>query len=75
MLSGNLPSSCHFLRASSSQPDANNTITIEVYSLEIPDRVCADQLTPFSATVPLGSYPEGNYTIKVNDQVLGEFNR
>jgi hypothetical protein len=30
-------------------------------------------LEPFSASIPLGSYPEGQYSVMVNGEKLGEF--
>jgi hypothetical protein len=73
VLQGNLPDPCHSLRVVVSPPDANNVINLEVYSVVDPSVACTTVLEPFSAIIPLGSYPDGEYTVMVNGERLGQF--
>jgi hypothetical protein len=71
-LSGSLPTPCHQLRVEVSEPDEENRILVEVYSLVDPDEVCIQVLEPFEANVPLGSFESGSYTVLVNGEQVGE---
>jgi len=73
VLQGNLPDPCHSLRVVVTPPDANNVINLEVYSVVDPGKACITVLKPFTATIPLGSYTEGEYTVMVNGERLGLF--
>ncbi|HEX9091614.1 MAG TPA: hypothetical protein VF831_08995 [Anaerolineales bacterium] len=73
LLQGNLPDPCHRLRLVAAQPDKSNSINLEVYSLADPGVICITVLRPFEASVPLGSFPGGHYTVYVNGELLGEF--
>lgn len=72
-LKGNLPTPCHKLRVAANQPDADNKIIIEVYSVTDPNTACVLVLEPFEVNFPLGSFPEGNYTIWINGEQAAEF--
>jgi hypothetical protein len=72
-LAGNLPTPCDQLRVAVSPPDADNKIVVDVYSLSDPDAICAEVLKPFTATIPLGSFPSGHYTLWVNGEQVAEF--
>lgn len=69
---GSLPTPCHHLRADVSEPDAQNRIQVEVYSLVDPDTACIQVLEPFQQGINLGSYPQGSYTIVVNGEQVAE---
>jgi hypothetical protein len=73
ILQGNLSDPCHNLRVVVTPPDLQNTLFLEVYSLVDPDTACITVIEPFTATIPLGSYPSGQYTVMVNGILLGEF--
>jgi hypothetical protein len=73
VLKGNLPTPCHELRVVYNQPDAQNEIQLEVYSVADPNAVCAQMLKPFEQNIPLGSFSGGHYTIWVNGRQVGEF--
>jgi hypothetical protein len=73
ILRGSLPDPCHELRVVPSAPDGDNNINIEVYSLADPSKSCITVLEPFEATISLGSFQPGSYTIFVNGEKLGEF--
>ena len=72
-LSGNLPTPCHALRIVVDKPDANSNIAVDVYSVVDPNAICLQVLQGFQASVSLGSFPAGHYTITVNGEVAGEF--
>jgi hypothetical protein len=72
-LSGTLPDPCHFLRVVVTPPDNSDTINIEVYSLVDPNTACITKVESFTASIPLGSYSSGVYTVMVNGGRLGQF--
>ena len=74
-LKGNLPTPCHYLRAEVSEPDDQNRIFVEVYSLIEPDVICVQVLQDFDSRIDLGSYPDGSYTVWVNGEQVGEFDQ
>ena len=71
--SGNLPTPCHELRAVVSEPDEENKISADVYSLVDPDMICTQVLKPFQANMDLGTFPTGHYTVWINGVIVGEF--
>jgi hypothetical protein len=72
-LVGNLPTPCHELRAVVLLSKDGERIDVELYSLSDPDQLCTQVLEPFSASIPLGNYTEGSYTVWVNEKIVGEF--
>jgi hypothetical protein len=72
-LTGSLPTPCHYLRADISEPDAQNRIDIEVYSLVDPDVTCIQVLESFQTGINLGSFPQGSYTVLLNGEQVAEF--
>ena len=72
-LSGDLPTPCHELRVEIKEPDPENKIKVEVYSVVDPDQVCIQVLEPFQANIDLGTFPSGHYTVWVNGKMVGEF--
>ena len=72
-ITGDLPTPCNQLRAEIHEPDAENRIVVDVYSVVDPDQVCVQVLEPFAESIDLGTYPTGHYTVWVNDQMAGEF--
>ena len=72
-LKGTLPTPCHHLRAKVSGPDAENRIQVEVYSLVDPNEICIQIIQEFDTSIPLGSFPNGSYTIWLNGKQVGEF--
>ncbi|MGE5124392.1 MAG: hypothetical protein ACM3H7_07730, partial [Acidobacteriaceae bacterium] len=73
VLKGSLPDACHQLRVTVTQPDENDVINLEAYSVARPDAICTANLRPFEAPVLLGSYSSGHFIIYINGQMLGEF--
>ncbi len=72
-LTGSMSDPCHSLRVVVTRADANNTINLEVYSLVDPNTACVTKIEPFTASIPLGSYSTGRYTVMVNGESLGQF--
>ncbi|MGD9091346.1 MAG: hypothetical protein PVF74_00755 [Anaerolineales bacterium] len=72
-MKGNVPTPCHHLRATVHEPDAQNRIEVEVFSLSEPDVVCIQVLQAFESSISLGPYPDGRYTVWVNGEKMGEF--
>lgn len=73
VLTGTMSDPCHNLRAVVTPADANNTINIDVYSLFDSSSACVTKEEPFTASIPLGSYASGDYTVNVNGAKLGTF--
>ena len=55
------------------QPDSENKINVEVYSVVDQDQVCTQVLKPFQENIDLGTFPGGHYTVWVNGDMVGEF--
>ena len=72
-LKGNLPTPCHQLRIAVSPPDAENKVSVEVYSVSNPDEICIQVLAPFEVNYPLGSFPTGTYSLWVNGVKVADF--
>ena len=73
ILRGNLPTPCHNLRVIINPPDGDNNIDVATYSVSDPSAICAQVLQSFDASIPLGSFPTGHYTVSVNGERVGEF--
>ena len=73
LVKGNLPTPCHELRAVYYEPDADNKIKLEIYSVAKLDAVCVQMLQPFEQGIYLGSFPSGHYTVWVNEEKVAEF--
>ena len=71
-ITGMLPTPCHQLRYDVAEPDLENRIEIDLYSVSDPERICAQVLVPFEVNIPLGELPAGEYTIWVNGKLAGE---
>ena len=73
ILSGDLPDPCHKLRVAVTAAGADNHVNLEVYSLTNASEICTSVLQPFAATIPLGTYSGGHFSVYVNGELLGEF--
>jgi hypothetical protein len=72
-LVGNLSNPCHQLRANVSEPDDQNRIMIELYSLVESGKVCSSIIEEIDVQIPIGSFSDGDYTVWVNGEQVGEF--
>lgn len=70
-LSGALPTPCHQLRVLVPEPDDQDQIWVEVYSLSDPAEICIQVLEPFEVSIPLGEYSRGEYEVLVNGESIG----
>lgn len=70
---GSMPSVCSELRIEVEPPDENFRIFIEVYSLMDSDVTCDRVFQRFEASILLGTYSSGRYTVWVNDGLAGDF--
>lgn len=70
-LSGELPTPCHDLRVVVSPPDESNQIQISVYSVSDPEVMCIQVLSPFDATIPIGDFTSGSYSVFINGESIG----
>ena len=73
ILNGSLSDPCHQLRVVVTPAIINNAINLDVYSVFNPKLACITVIKPFSATIPLGSYASGHYSVYVNGQLVREF--
>ncbi len=73
VLAGSMPDPCHSLRVVVTPTTASNLINVEIYSLVDQTTACITVIKPFTASIPLGSYSSGRYTVMVNDERLGQF--
>ncbi|MDP1715319.1 MAG: hypothetical protein Q8L41_11310 [Anaerolineales bacterium] len=72
-LSGSLPSVCNELRIEVAPPNENFQVVMEVYSLANPNIRCEHVLQQFEASILLGVYSTGRYTVWVNEGLVGDF--
>lgn len=72
-LLGYMPSVCSELRISVEPPDEEFHIFIEVYSLMDTSITCDRVFQQFEASIMLGTYSSGRYTVWVNDSLVGDF--
>src|SRR3990172_6172476 len=72
-ISGSLPSVCNELRVEVAVPDDEYQIFVEVYSLVNRTVDCENVFQQFEASVLLGAYSAGRYTVWVNQERVGDF--
>lgn len=75
VVSGALPTPCHEFRYEVSEPDGENQIFVEIYSMVDPGEVCVEMEQPFAENIslPVAGLPDGIYTVFVNGELVGEF--
>jgi hypothetical protein len=71
-LKGSLPTPCHQPRIIANAPDADNRIVVEAYTVVDPNTICVQVIEEFEANIPLGSFPQGHYTVWINEIMVGE---
>jgi hypothetical protein len=69
------PTPCYQLRVEVSQPDAQNRIEISAYAVSEKDKACTLMAlaTPLQASLALGSFPQGHYSVWLNGNQVGDF--
>jgi len=73
VLQGLMPSVCNELRIEVRPPDESFRIILEAYSLVNPTVQCDNVFQQFEATVLLGTFSPGRYTVWVNETYSGDF--
>ena len=71
-LTGSLPTPCHELRVSINDPDGENRIHADVYSVVQPDKICVQVLESIEVTVSISDVPEGQFSVWVNGEKIAE---
>ena len=69
------PTPCYQLRVEVSPLDAQNRINISAYAVAEKDKACTLMAlaTPLKASLDLGSFPQGYYSLWLNGKQVGEF--
>jgi hypothetical protein len=70
---GLLPRACDELRVDIAAPNDQYEIFVKVYSLVNPNVECENVFQQFEASVLLGVYSTGRYTVWVNGGLVGDF--
>jgi len=70
-----LPTPCHQFRITVNQLGIDGKVNIDMYSLMIKDHPCTLMAlsTPLQASLTLGSFPPGHYTVWINGTKAAEF--
>ena len=69
------PTPCNQLRVEMSGPDGQNRIDVTAYAVAEKDKPCALMAlaTPLPASLNLGSFPSGHYSVWLNNVKVDEF--
>ena len=69
------PTPCHKLRVEVGKPNAQKRIDVSAYAVAEKDKACALMAlaTPLRASLNLGSFPYGHYSVWLNAVKAGEF--
>jgi hypothetical protein len=70
---GSLPRTCNALRIDVIEPNEQYQINVRVYSLIDPNVDCDNVFQLFEASILLGVYSAGRYTVWVNGSYVGDF--
>ena len=68
-----MPTVCHELKWDVAKPDDQNRIIVDLYALGDPAALCVQMIGESEASIPLGSYASGEFTVWVNGEKVGEF--
>ena len=71
-ITGNTPTPCHKLRVSVDISKGDNRVVMQSYSVFDPKVICLQVIQPFDVTVPINKLPINDYTVWINDQLVGE---
>jgi hypothetical protein len=70
-VTGSKGNPCNMLRVVVNDPDEENNILVDVYTVFDPAAICIQVLEGFDINIPLGSYPAGEYTVLLNGEQIG----
>lgn len=71
-LNGSLRNPCYELRVVVQPPNEEDRIDVDVYAVLSPDSICTQVLSPYKASVLVGTYTGGKYTVWVNGEKIGD---
>jgi hypothetical protein len=71
-VAGSKGNPCNMLRAAISDPDEQNRIFVDVYTLFDPAALCVQVLEGFDVNLPLGTLKTGEYTVILNGHQVGQ---
>jgi hypothetical protein len=72
-IQGSMPGTCNELRVNINLPNDNYQILMDVYSIVLPVQNCDNVFHEFKASVLLGVYSSGRFTVWVNQGRIGDF--
>jgi len=75
LLSGYMSDPCHQLRIAPAPIFNQNEINLQVYSVYDPQTMCTMVIKSLEVSFPLDNFPRGHYSVSVNGQLLGEFDK
>lgn len=70
---GELPTPCHVLEYTVSEPDDQNRIQVEMWSQAPAEQECIQVLEAFEENVPIGEFEEGEYEVYLNGERVAQF--
>lgn len=75
VLAGHLPTPCHKWHYEIEVANAQNQIHVTLYSSIDPAVTCLQVLHPFNQaiSIPLDGLPDGDYSLWLNGELVGEF--
>lgn len=72
-IEGELPTPCHILEYTVSDPDEQGRIEVEMWSEAPADEQCIQVLEPFEERVRIGEFEEGQYEVYLNGERVATF--
>jgi hypothetical protein len=72
-LLGSLPRTCNELRIDVARPNDQYQILVQVYSIQDSNLKCDNVFQQINASVLLGVYSPGRYTVWINHGLVGDF--
>jgi hypothetical protein len=71
-LRGELPTPCHELVWEVVGPSDKNIIEVTTYAESTPETFCIQLLEPFELNIPLGSFTELGFRVRLNGEEIGD---
>lgn len=71
-LRGELPTPCHELVWEVMGPSDKNIVEVTTYAESAPETFCIQILEPFELNIPLGSFTELGFRVRLNGEEIGD---
>lgn len=71
-LKGELPSPCHELVWEVVNSKDEQLIEVVTYAESAPEKLCIQVVEPFERTIPLGSFTELDFRVRLNGEEVGD---